>query len=248
MAAVHCVIIGFTQDTKLKSRLFTYPDIKGSPTEVPVSVGINAYLLDAKNILVEKRSRPLSPVLPKVEYGSKPTDGGNFVITPEEHADILADEAAAKYMRRYVGSRELINGQQRWCLWLADLNPEDLRRSPILRSRIEAVRTFRAASKAASTRDYPHHHLFRQFGVVEDAPIVGIPEVSSENRRYLPVAHLEPGAIISNKVYGAVDASGLIFAIASSSAFMTWMKAVGGRRSAVGGRRSAVGGRRSHEV
>lgn len=123
----------------------------------------------------------------------------------------------------------MINGQQRWCLWLVGLEPEDLRRSALLRSRIDAVRAFRAASKAASTRSYPHHHLFRQFGIVEDVPIVGIPEVSSEKRRYLPVAHLEPGTIISNKVYGAVDASGLIFAIASSSAFITWMKAVGGR-------------------
>src|SRR5699024_1052357 len=83
--------------------------------------------------------------------------------------------------------------------------------------------------EAPSTREYPHHHLFRQFGIVEDVPIVGIPEVSSENRRYLPVAHLKPGTIISNKVYGAVDTAGLIFAIASSSAFVTWMRAVGGR-------------------
>ncbi|MGP9695901.1 DNA methyltransferase [Brachybacterium sp. AOP25-B2-12] len=228
-AAVHCVIIGFTQDTKQKGRLFTYPDIKGAPTEVPVRIGINAYLLDARNILVEKRSAPLSLALPKVEYGSKPTDDGNFVISPEQHAEVMADEFAAKYVRPYVGSRELINGQKRWCLWLADLDPEDIGRSAILRTRIDAVRAFRAASKAASTREYPHHHLFRQFGIVEDVPIVGIPEVSSESRRYLPVAHLEPGTIISNKVYGAVDASGLVFAIASSSAFITWMKAVGGR-------------------
>ena len=228
-AAVHCVIIGFTQDTKQKGRLFTYPDIKGAPTEVPVRIGINAYLLDARNILVEKRSTPLSLALPKVEYGSKPTDDGNFVISPEQHAEVMADEFAAKYVRPYVGSRELINGQKRWCLWLADLDPEDIGRSAILRTRIDAVRAFRAASKAASTREYPHHHLFRQFGIVEDVPIVGIPEVSSESRRYLPVAHLEPGTIISNKVYGAVDASGLVFAIASSSAFITWMKAVGGR-------------------
>ena len=228
-AAVHCVIIGFTQDTKQKGRLFTYPDVKGAPTEVPVRIGINAYLLDARNILVEKRSTPLSLALPKVEYGSKPTDDGNFVISPEQHAEVMADEVAAKYVRPYVGSRELINGQKRWCLWLADLEPEDIGRSAILRTRIDAVRAFRAASKAASTREYSHHHLFRQFGIVEDVPIVGIPEVSSESRRYLPVAHLEPGTIISNKVYGAVDASGLVFAIASSSAFITWMKAVGGR-------------------
>ena len=228
-AAVHCVIVGFTQHAKQKARLFSYPDVKGSPEEVPVHVGINAYLLDAQNILVQKRTAPLSPIMPTVVKGSMATDDGNFVISPEQHAEVMADEVAAKYVRPYVGSRELINGQKRWCLWLADLEPEDIRRSAILRTKIDAVRAFRAASKAASTREYPHHHLFRQFGIVEDVPIVGIPEVSSESRRYLPVAHLDPGTIISNKVYGAVDASGLVFAVASSSAFITWMKAVGGR-------------------
>lgn len=228
-AAVHCVIVGFTQDTKTTPRLFEYERPKADPHEVPVKIGINAYLLDARNILVEKRSTPLSPLIPTVVKGSMATDDGNFVITPGEHAEVMADPLAAKYVRPYVGSKELINGQQRWCLWLRDVDPTDLQRSSLLRERVVAVRDFRAASKAASTRDYPHHHLFRQFGIVADVPIVAIPEVSSEARRYLPVAHLEPGAIISNKVYGAIDETGLIFAIASSSMFITWMKAVGGR-------------------
>ncbi|MCO6681572.1 hypothetical protein KJZ13_12320 [Cutibacterium avidum] len=105
------------------------------------------------------------------------------------------------------------------------------RPSPTSHARITILQPTSPVStpKAASTRDYPHHHLFRQFGIVADVPIVAIPEVSSEARRYLPVAHLEPGTIISNKVYGAVDESGLIFAVASSSMFITWMKAVGGR-------------------
>lgn len=228
-AAVHCVIIGFTKDPKEKPRLFEYEHPKASPREVPVRKDINAYLLDARNILVEKRSNPLSPVIPTVVKGSMATDGGKFVITPDEYAEVMADPVAAKYVRPYVGSKELINGQKRWCLWLRDVDPSDLQRPSLLRARVAAVRDFRAASKAASTRDYPHHHLFRQFGIVADVPIVAIPEVSSEARRYLPVAHLEPGTIISNKVYGAIDETGLIFAIASSSMFITWMKAVGGR-------------------
>ncbi len=228
-AAVHCVIIGFTQDAKVTPRLFEYEHPKASPYEVPVKNGINAYLLDARNILVDKRSTPLSPLIPTVVKGSMPTDDGNFVIAPDEYADVMADPIAAKYVRPYVGSKELINGQKRWCLWLRDLDPADLQRSPLLRDRVAAVRAFRTSSKAASTRNYPHHHLFRQFGIVADTPIVAIPEVSSESRRYLPVAHLSPGTIISNKVYGAIDQTGLIFAIASSSMFITWMKSIGGR-------------------
>ena len=140
-----------------------------------------------------------------------------------------ADPIAERFLRPYVGSKELINGAQRWCLWLADATPGDIRKSPELTRRVEAVREERRKSKAATTRDYPHHHLFRQFGITAEKPIVCIPEVSSENRSYLPVGHLDGGAIISNKVYGAPDPTGLIFAIASSSMFITWMKTVGGR-------------------
>lgn len=147
----------------------------------------------------------------------------------DEYMTVEKDPIARRYLRPYVGSRELINGRKRWCLWLVDATQEEIRRSPELRQRVAGVRRARLDSDAASTRDYPHDHLFRQFGVTADKPIVCIPEVSSENRAYLPVGHLEAGAIISNKVYGASDPTGLIFAIASSSMFITWMKTVGGR-------------------
>lgn len=228
-AAVHCVIVGFTQNANATPHLFEYDHPKAEPHEVPVRIGISAYLLDARNILVEKRSTVLSPMLTHTQYGSKPTDGGSFIVEPGDHAKVAADPVAAKYLHRFVGARELLHNEDRWCLWLDGMDPDDLRRSRILHDRVDAVRRFRAESRAASTRDYPHHHLFRQFGIVADVPIVAIPEVSSEARRYLPVAHLEPGTIISNKVYGSIDESGLIFAIASSSMFITWMRAVGGR-------------------
>lgn len=228
-AAVHCVIIGFDRGRNTRPHLWDYPHAKSGPVELVVEQAINAYLVDGPNVLVTKRSTPLSPALPQVEYGSKASDGGYLTVQEKEFAKVTQDPVMRKYLRPYIGSEELINGKQRWCLWLTDLDPSDLAKSPALRERIEGVRTSRAASKAETTRDYPHHHLFRQIGLVSDCPIVGIPEVSSENRRYLPVGELEPGVIISNKVYGAVDPEGFLFAIASSSMFMVWMKTVGGR-------------------
>ena len=227
-AAVHCVIIGFARNLTAKPRLFEYAHWKGAPTERAVSV-INAYLVDGSNVLVGKRSTPLSSGMPKVVKGSMATDGGNFIVTPDEYDRVAQDPVARRYLRSYVGSKELINGRRRWCLWLVDATQEEIRTSPELRQRVAEVRKMRLDSDAASTRDYPHHHLFRQFGITADEPIVCIPEVSSENRDYLPVGHLDSGAIISNKVYGAPDPTGLIFAIASSSMFITWMKTVGGR-------------------
>jgi hypothetical protein len=227
-AAVHCVIVGFTKTISTKPRLFDYEHLRAQPHELEVTA-INAYLVDGPNVLTDKRTAPLSSSMPEVVKGSMATDGGHFTVTHDELPLVQADSIAKRFLRPYVGSKELINGAQRWCLWLVDATPGDIRKSPELTRRVEAVQEERRKSKAATTRDYPHHHLFRQFGITADQPIVCIPEVSSENRAYLPVGHLDGGAIISNKVYGALDPTGLIFAIASSSMFITWMKTVGGR-------------------
>jgi hypothetical protein len=227
-AAVHCVIVGFARQFIGKPRLFDYASLRSEPHELSVT-RINAYLVDGPNILVSKRTMPLSSDMPEVVKGSMATDGGHLVVTPDEYDSVCADPIAARYLRPYVGSKELINGKKRWCLWLVEASASDLKMSPELQRRVEAVRLERLKSTAATTRNYPHHHLFRQFGITADRPIVCIPEVSSENRAYLPVGHLDGGAIISNKVYGASDPKGLIFAIASSAMFITWMKTVGGR-------------------
>lgn len=158
------------------------------------------------------------------------TDGGYSIIEPEDYAKVIEDPVIAPYVRPYVGSRELINDFPRWCLWLEDMDPGAPSQSPELRRRLAGVESERLKSTAATTRDWARFpHLFRQRGLVSDVPYVAIPEVSSESRRYLPVKHLEPEAIISNKVYGAIDPDGVILAVASSSMFITWMKTVGGR-------------------
>src|SRR5699024_6616182 len=196
-AAVHCVIVGFTRDRTLRPRLFEYEHVRGEPTEVRARQNINAYLVDGPNILVTKRSTPLSPMIEKTEYGSKPTDGGNLIVNPEEYEQVAADPIAKKYLRPFVGARELLYNEKRWCLWLEGMDPVDLSRSPILKQRVEAVRAFRAASKAASTRDYPHHHLFRQLAK-QETDYVCVPSVVSETRRYFTVAHLSSDVITSN--------------------------------------------------
>ena len=230
-AAVHCVIIGFTRDRESRPRLFDYESIRSEPVEQKVTGQISAYLVDGPNVLVGKRRRPLGPDVPKVVYGSKPTDGGYLVVRPEQYEEVMADPIMAPYVRPYIGSRELINAELRWCLWLVDMDPTAPSRSPELKRRLAGVAAFRAEPhRPKETRDWARvPHLFRQRGFVSDVPFVAIPEVSSETRRYLPVGHLEPEVIISNKVYGAVDPDGVLFALASSGMFITWMKTVGGR-------------------
>ncbi|MCT2089733.1 class I SAM-dependent DNA methyltransferase [Micrococcus terreus] len=227
-AAVHCVIIGFDRDVASAARLFSYIKAKGEPTESPART-INAYLVDGPNILVPGRSRRLSPDLPEVDYGSLPADGGNLIVERDEYAEVAADPVMKKYLRRFVGARELLRGENRWVLWLVDLDPSDVQKSQALRKRLEGVRRMRSESTLKSTRDKASTpHLFYFNGHPEEQ-YVCLPSTVSENRPFFTAALLDKDVIASNATSTAVDPDGFAFAVASSSMFITWQKTVGGR-------------------
>ncbi|WP_144836001.1 DNA methyltransferase [Kocuria rosea] len=227
-AAVHCTIVGFDRNSKPSARLFSYSDLRGAPAEQPART-INGYLVDGPNVLVEQRREPLSPGLPPATFGNMPRDGGYLVVTEEDYAEVAADPIASKYLHLFVGARELVRRENRWCLWLVNLDPADVGRSRILRDRLAAVREFRQASSAASTRGMAATpHLFGQRSQ-PDTDYVCLPSVVSERRPYFTVARLPASTIASNLVYKADDPDGYLFAVASSSMFITWQKTVGGR-------------------
>lgn len=144
-----------------------------------------------------------------------------------ELEQVQADPIAAKYLRPYVGARELLHNEDRWCLWLLEATGEEIHTSPVLRERVAAVRALRAASNAASTREYRHHHLFRQMAPMT-TDFVCIPIHVSEERPYFPVKLLPPEVIASNATFQCADPDGLQFAILSSM-FLTWQRSIGGR-------------------
>src|SRR5699024_9704240 len=150
-AAVHCVIIGFDRAARPMPRLFTYATPKREASDI-ADQAINGYLVDGPKVLVEQVRTPLSSQLPLASMGSMPRDGGNLIIGPSEYDEVAADPVAAKYVRRFMMGKELIHDLPRWCLWLEGLDPSDVKRSPVLQERLAAVRAFRAASSAASTR------------------------------------------------------------------------------------------------
>ncbi|MBB0968679.1 class I SAM-dependent DNA methyltransferase [Dietzia aerolata] len=229
-AAVHCVIVGFTRDRGAKQRLWTYPDVNAAPVEAIVEQGINAYLIDGPNVLVTKRSQPLSLELGAVTYGSKPADGGHLVPkagTPRPGHDPIA----MKYVRPYIGAKELINGTDRWCLWMADddFDPADLKASSYLRGQIKACQSFRAGSRKASTREAAYTpHLFTEIRSTA-VPFLAIPAHVSENRPYFLAQRFLPEVISGNANFQVADEDGLLFALISSSMFIVWQRAVGGR-------------------
>lgn len=227
-AAVHCTIVGFDRATSPVARLFDYENGKGDPIEQPAK-NINAYLVDGPNVLVEQRRQSLSPGLPAATFGNMPRDGGYLVVEQDDYAEVMADPVASKYVRRYVGGRELIRNIDRWCLWLENMEPQDAVRSPLLRHRLSKVRDFRLESTAASTREMAATpHLFGQRSQ-PDVDYVAMPRVVSGMRPWFTVAHMDSSTVVSDQVFKAEDPDGKLFAVASSSMFITWQRTVGGR-------------------
>lgn len=227
-AAVHCVIVGFTRDRGVKQRLWDYAQVNGEARALPVHTGINPYLVDGPHVLVTKRSRPLSPEVSPVVYGSKPADGG-FLVPKAGTALPESDTVAMKYVRRFIGAKELLHDTPRWCLWMEDLDPTDVPKSALLRARLAAVQEFRMSSLKQATRDAAATpHLFAERRQ-PDVPYLCIPSVVSETRRYFTAARYGGEVIASNLVFCSPDEDGLQFGLISSSMFMAWQRTVGGR-------------------
>lgn len=222
-AHVHCVIVGFSvTPSQSKKRLYT-------SDRVQIVENINAYLLNAPDIFVDRRAKPLCAV-PEMCKGSQPTDGGNLLLSPDEYTELMKQEPAAqKYIKPFLGAEEFLNGKKRYCLWLKGIAPQELVKLPKVRERVEAVRELRLASKKAATRkwaDMPT--LFTEDRQPEENYIV-VPKVSSERRRYVPMGFLTPETICSDLVFMIPNATIYHFGILSSNVHMAWMRAVCGR-------------------
>lgn len=229
-AAVHCVIVGFSRDDEIAPRLFDYPDRKREPVEIKPAIGVNAYLVDGPDVLVTTRTKPMARDVPEVRAGSKAVDWGFLTIEDQdEHDRLIADPVVSKFVRPFLGGKELINGIGRWCLWLEDVTQADIKASSELRERIRKVKELREASDKTATRraaDTPHLFGERYQPMV---PYLGIPQTFSENRLYATAARLDERTIASMKLFTCADPDGFAFALISSSMFITWQKTVGGR-------------------
>jgi hypothetical protein len=227
-AAVHCVIVGFGFGIVAQKVLFDYESIKGEALAHVVQ-NINPYLVDAPNVVLQNRSKPLCNV-PEIGIGNQPIDDGNYLFTPEEKdAFVAAEPQSAPYFHRWLGADEFLNGYHRYCLWLGHCPPQVLRSMPMALQRIDAVRKFRLASKRPSTvklASTPSRFLVERF---PKKTYLIIPEVSSERRLYLPIGFETPDTLCSNLVKMVPDASLYHFGVLSSLLHNAWMRSVAGR-------------------
>lgn len=226
-AAVYCVIIGFANFDVVEKSIFEYENIKGEAHEIKAK-NINPYLIDAKNILISNRSTPLCKV-PKMRYGNKPTDGGHFILSNEEKVEFLKKEPKAnKFIKQFISGREFIKNELRWCIWLVDAEPKDLKELPLILERIELVKKFRSESVASSTSSYKYHNLFRQI-TQPKSDFLLIPRTTSENRDYIPINFFTKDIIVSDTCQSIPNAKLYHFGILTSTMHMAWVKSVCGR-------------------
>lgn len=226
-AAVFCVIIGFGAFEPDSFTLFDYE----TPTSDPVRHAarrINAYLVDAAWTLLTNRStNPFG--MPNMMYGSKPTDGGHYLLTNAERTEFLAIEpAASKFIKPFLSAREYLHGEKRWVIWLVGAKPDEVRKLPMIYQRVQAVDRMRKASKAASTRNYPHPMLFRQITQPTDDYVL-IPGHTSENRRYIPFGFFPPEHIVGNSCFSLPGATLYHFGVIQSGMHMAWVRYTCGR-------------------
>jgi hypothetical protein len=230
-AAVTCVIIGFSNVGVLKDKkLWLYKDTKGKP-ELIKPTNINGYLLDGPNILITARKKPLNSSIPQMDVGSMPNDGGFLSNISRQEADEInaTDITASKYLRRIIGAREMIHNEERYCLWLVDASPTELRDSKILKSRVEKVLALRKESRRPATQrlaEKPH-----EFGEIRQpkTSYIAVPRITSEEREYVPIGFYGPEIIMNDKISFINNGDLFIFGILSSKTFNVWNKAISGR-------------------
>ncbi len=227
-AAVHCVIVGFGHDNHAVKTIYEYENIKGQPHAVSAK-RINAYLVDASDVLLSKRRTPICKVA-DMTNGSKPTEGGNLLMNDAEKEALLATEPqAANWIRPFLGAEEFINNTKRWCLWLVDCPPNELRAMPEVMKRVQAVKAMRMESSDKQTQQ--DAGIPTQFQKIRqpNSNYLMVPRVSSEKRTYIPIGFINQKIIASDAVQVIPDADLFEFGVMTSAMHNAFMRFTCGR-------------------
>ena len=235
-AKVHCVVVGFSrinttggQQAKKRRRLYTYKTVTSAPDE-SIPKRLNFRLEDAETFVPRKLAAPLVAGMPMAHKGSQPTDGKFLIIKESELPELREDQHAAPYLRRYVQGKDMLNDTpRRWCLWLKDADPRDMRASSLLQRRLAGVAEARAKSPTASVRAFADKPALFTQDRQPSTRYFALPEVSSITRRWIPGRYFEPDIVAGNKLIIFPGAQDWHVALLQSSMFATWARQFGGK-------------------
>ncbi len=227
-AAVHVVIIGFSNIDINEKRIFEYEDIKGEPHVIKVS-NINPYLVEGKDLIILARSSPICSV-PEFIYGNKIVDGGNFLFNDQEMDDFLKIQPdAKKFFYPILSGSEFINAENRWCLYLKNTTPDELRNLPYIIERVGKVREFRLKSPKIPTQNAAQTPTLFAEERQPNSDFILVPRTSSENRKYIPIAFFTKDFIVNDSCIALPKATLFHFGFLTSQMHVTWMKYICGR-------------------
>ena len=233
IAAVHCVIVGYSTHERKEKTIFSYSDISGDPLPSKAKQ-INGYLVNAPLIFFDKTSKQVSNES-LMTKGSQPTDGGNLLLNADEYCDLVEVEPLAeKYLRPYMGAQEYMNDIERWCLWFdncdaIELN-KDLKNMPLVSERINKVKEMRLRSTSLSTQKWANTpHLFQSIRQPKSGDYLIISRHTSQNRKYLPIGFLSSKVICSDAAIALMNATPYHFGVLSSSMHNAFMRLTAGR-------------------
>ncbi len=228
IAAVYVVIIGFADFGADQKKIFEYETITSDPHEIKVKK-LNSYLVEGENIFISKISKPLCDV-PGITKGNQPTDDGNLLLSNEDKEKFIKSEPnAIKYIKPFISAKEFLNKKSRWCLWLQSIQPDELRKMPLVIERIKQVKEFRLASKKAATvRLAQFPSLFAEIRQPTSDYLL-IPRHTSENRSYIPFGFLDKDNIVADSCSFLPNAEHFHFGVMSSVMHMTWVRYICGR-------------------
>lgn len=227
-AAVHCVIVGFGADNKIPKVIYEY-DVFMKESVSFSAKNINPYLVDAPDVVLARRSKSICKA-PKIGIGNKPIDGGRYLFTTKQKDDFISKEPdSAVLFKRWLGSKEFINGLDRWCLYVGSCSPDILRNMPHVMRRVQEVRDFRLASRSAPTKKLAATPTRFHVEFVPKKGYMVIPEVSSIRRLYIPMGYLSADTLASNKLRLLPDAELWQFGVLQSVMHIAWARSTSGR-------------------
>lgn len=227
-AAVHVVIIGFSNYDIPEKFIYEYEDIKGEPHELKAK-NINPYLIEGKDLILTPRTNPINEC-PKVGVGSAFLDGGHLILSEEERVDILKNNSDLNlYIKPLLSANEFLNNKKRWCFWLKGINPDIIIKHKELLTRIELVKEFRQKSKRGKTLEMANYPYLLGEERQPNVDYLLLPKVSSENRKYIPIGYVSKDNIATDKIFVIQNSSPYHFGVLTSEMHMVWTKYTCGR-------------------
>ncbi len=224
-AAVYCIIVGFANYDINNKRIFEYEDIRGEAHEIKAK-NINAYLVDTKDVRIEKKKKPICNV-PDIIKGNYYAKSKGLIVEEEDLDYLITNEPnAKKWIKRLIGADEFINNRMRYCLWLVDCPPDELRKMPLVMERVNRVREDRLKSSDKGMQNLAPTR-FRETNNPETCLV--IPVVSSERRNYIPMGFIDKNTISTNSNLIMPNAELFHFGVLMSTMHMAWVKSVCGR-------------------